>query len=73
MTIVKRQELQAVHQPLGSYLSHLLPKYKVLTACFYRGHTSGDKRASISWTLHAAPGARLKRLLANSFTRQRPP
>ena len=61
-----------MHQPLGSYLRHLLPNYEVLTTRSHRVHTSGDKSASRSWTLHAAPGTRLRRLLANGSRRQRP-
>ena len=60
-----------MHQPLGSYLCHLLSEYEVLVV--HRVHTSGDKSASRSWTRHAAPGIRLKGLLANGSRRQRQP
>lgn len=62
-----------MHLNLGLHLRHLLLKYEILTVCLYRVHMSGDKSVSRSWTLHAAPGARLKRLLAKGSRRQRPP
>ena len=60
-----------MHQPLGSYPCLLLSEYEVLDVCFHRVHTSSDKSASRSWTRHAAPGIRLKGLLANGSRRQR--
>lgn len=62
-----------MHLHLGLHLRHLLLKHEIPTVCLYRVHMSGDKSVSRSWTLHAAPGARLKRLLAKGSRRQRPP